>query len=46
MKAKYLGDLSPASAQAAPGVLFRDFFLTDRNGVEKGVVPIDLGSLP
>ena len=46
MKAKYLGDLFPASGQAAPGVLFRDFFLTDRNGVEKGVVLIDLGSLP
>ena len=25
MKAKYLGDLFPASASAAPGVLFRDF---------------------
>ncbi len=46
MKAKYLGDLFPASARAAPGVLFRDFFMTDRNGVQKGVVLIDLGSLP
>jgi len=46
LKAKYLGDLFPASAQAAQGVLFRDFFKTDRNGVEKGVVLIDLGSLP
>ena len=46
MKAKYLGDLFPASAFAAPGVLYRDFFRTDRNGVEKGVVLIDLGSLP
>ena len=46
MKAKYLGDLFPASALAAPGVLYRDFFRTDRNGVEKGVVLIDLGSLP
>ena len=42
MKAKYLGDLFPASALAAPGVLFRDFFRTDRNGIEKGVVLIDL----
>ena len=42
----YLGDLFPASAFAAPGVLYRDFFRTDRNGVEKGVVLIDLGSLP
>ena len=46
MKAKYLGDLFPASAMAAPGVLYRDFFRTDRNGVEKGIVLIDLGSLP
>ena len=45
MKAKYLGDLFPASANAAPGVLCRDFFLTDRNGVEKGVVLVDLGGL-
>ncbi|MDE0230337.1 MAG: hypothetical protein OXJ62_15915 [Spirochaetaceae bacterium] len=46
MKAKYLGDLFPASAIAEPGVLYRDFFRTDRNGVDKGVVLIDLGSLP
>ena len=46
MKAKYLGDLFPASAVAAPEVLYRSFFRTDRNGVEKGVVLIDLGSLP
>lgn len=46
MKAKYLGDLFPASANAAPGVLFRDFFASDRNGVRKGIVLIDLGSLP
>ena len=46
MKAKYLGDLFPASALAAPGVLYRDFFTTDRNGVEKGVLRIDLGTLP
>ena len=46
MKAKYLGDLFPASVIAAPGVLYRDFFKTDRNGIEKGVVLIDLRSLP
>ena len=46
MKARYLGDLFPASVQAAPGILFRDFSKTDRHGVEKGVVLIDLGSLP
>lgn len=46
MKAKYLGDLFPASALAAPGVLYRDFFRTDRSGVEKGILSIDLESLP
>jgi hypothetical protein len=46
MKSKYLGELFPASAMAAPGVLYRDFFMTDRNGVPKGVVQIDLRSLP
>jgi hypothetical protein len=46
MKAKYGGELFPASVQAAPGVLYLDFFQKDRNGVPKGVVSIDLGSLP
>lgn len=46
MKSKYLGELFPASATAAPGVLYRDFFMTDRNGVPKGVLQIDLRSLP
>ena len=46
MKAKYRGDLFPATALAEPGVVYRDFFRTDRNGVKKGVVMIDLGSLP
>lgn len=46
MKSKYLGELFPATATAAPGVLYRDFFMKDRNGVPKGVVQIDLGSLP
>ena len=46
MKSKYLGELFPATATAAPGVLYRDFFMKDRNGVPKGVVNIDLGSLP
>ena len=46
MKSKYLGDLFPASAFAAPGVLYRDFFRTDRDGVEKGVVLINLETLP
>ena len=46
MKSKYLGELFPATAAAAPGVLYRDFFMKDRSGVPKGVVNIDLGSLP
>ncbi|SEM70815.1 hypothetical protein [Bradyrhizobium sp. OK095] len=46
MKTKYLGELFPASAAAAPGVLYRDFFMKDRNGIPKGVVNIGLGSLP
>ena len=46
MRAKYLGDMFPASALAAPGVPYRDFFRTDRNGVEKGILLINLGSLP
>lgn len=46
MKLKYGGEFFPASALAAPGVPYRDFFLKDRNGVPKGVVNVDLGSLP
>ena len=46
MKAKYLGELFPASAMAEPGLLFRDFFQTDRNGARKGIVLVDLRSLP
>jgi len=46
MKARYRGELFPASALAAAGILYRDFFQKDRNGVRKGVVQIDLGSLP
>lgn len=46
MKSKYPGELFPATAAAAPGVLYRDFFMKDRNGVPKGVVDLDLGSLP
>ncbi len=46
MKSKYMGELFPATSMAAPGVLFRNFFLKDRNGLPKGVILIDLGSLP
>ena len=46
MKAKYHGELFVETALAAPGATFRDFFMTDRDGNEKGVVLIDLESLP
>lgn len=45
MKAKFGGELFPASAEAGRGILYRDFFLTDRNGVCKGVIEIDPRSL-
>lgn len=46
MKAKYLGELFPATLLAAPGVVFADFFQKDRDGVAKGLVRIDLKDLP
>lgn len=46
MKSKYFGELFPATFLAVPGVLYRDFFMKDRNGVPKGAVNIDLRSLP
>lgn len=46
MKAKYGGELFLATDFAAYGISYRDFFQRDRSGVPKGVVEIDLGSLP
>ena len=46
MKLKYGGEFFPATALAAAGVLYRDFFQKDKNGVPKGIIEIDLGSLP
>jgi hypothetical protein len=46
MKAKYGGEFFPASWNAGPGVVYREFFQKDRNGIPKGVLQIDLGSLP
>ena len=46
MKAKYGGELFPETVRASSGTTFRDFFRTDREGLEKGVVLIDLNSLP
>jgi hypothetical protein len=46
MKAKYLGELFVVTATAALGVQFGEFFQKDRDGNPKGVIRIDLGSLP
>jgi hypothetical protein len=46
MKAKFGGEFFPADAAAHVGILYREFFLKDRNGVPKGVIQIDLGRLP
>ena len=45
MKAKYGGELFIGSFIASPGVLFRDFFQTNRSGNAKGILSIDLGSV-
>ena len=46
-KAKYLGELFPASSDAVgDGFTFWDFFQTDRDtGRRKGIIAIDLGEL-
>jgi hypothetical protein len=48
MKAKYLGETFPWGwiADSKTGVVFLEFFQKDRSGVEKGVVQIDLRTLP
>jgi hypothetical protein len=46
-KAKYGGELFPATASAGPGARFLDFFQRDKaTGEPKGIVAIDLGGLP
>lgn len=45
MKLKYGGEFFPASSYATTGILYRDFFQKDRNGVPKGILQLDLGSL-
>ena len=43
-KARYLGELFPASIGATGGMSFREFFQTDREtGRPKGIVAVDLG---
>ena len=46
-KAKYMGELFPASTPADPrGLSFLEFFQTDKDtGRDKGIIAIDLGGL-
>lgn len=46
MKAKYGGELFPASMSASPGVPYLDFFQQDRNGTPKGIVEIHTENFP
>ena len=46
-KARFKGELFVANALAAPGASFFEFFQKDKNtGMPKGIVSLDLGSLP
>ncbi len=46
-KARFKGELFLANYIAAPGITFLDFFQKDKNtGMPKGIVSLDLGSLP
>ena len=45
MKEKFKGELFLAHHIAIDSVYFRDFFKTDRVGIRKGVLLVDLGSL-
>lgn len=46
-KAKYGGEFFPSSSDAMPGYSFLQFFQVDKqSGVAKGIVAIDLRSLP
>ena len=46
MKAKFQGDLFPADAITFLGVPFREFLQRDRLGRPKGIISIDLRTLP
>lgn len=48
MKAKYLGDIVPWGwpACSATGIIYKDYFQSDRTGSAKGVVLLNLGQLP
>jgi hypothetical protein len=47
-KARYSGELFPAEGAAEPaGTRFLDYFQHDRHtGIPKGIIPINLGSIP
>ena len=47
MKQKYKGEIFPAEAAASfLGPPYREFFQKDKNGRKKGIVILDLGTLP
>ena len=47
MKAKYLGELFPSTIRMPlNNMSFLDFFQRDRLGMPKGMIHIDLGTLP
>lgn len=46
IKVKYRGDLFPLIFGSAPFDHFVDFFRKDRDGVSKGVVQLEIGTLP
>jgi hypothetical protein len=47
MKAKYLGEFLPAEmASSFLGPPYREFFQEDKNGRKKGIVVLDLATLP
>ncbi len=46
MKVKFGGEFFPASFLAAPGILYRDWFSKDKDGVPKGLIQIDPASVP
>ena len=48
MKAKYFGDIFPwgAAACSKTRLIYRDFFQSDRSGIAKGVVLLNVKQLP
>jgi hypothetical protein len=41
MKLKFRGEFFPADLAAKPGILYRDFFMRDKNGMPKGLIQLD-----